>query len=65
MQIASLLDETVALLNKQLKASETSVRIAGLDALRLTTEGVGLSGNFIHSEVLKGIRNSFSVHIFF
>eukprot|EP01114_Cavostelium_apophysatum_P010616 TRINITY_DN2455_c0_g1_i2.p1 TRINITY_DN2455_c0_g1~~TRINITY_DN2455_c0_g1_i2.p1 ORF type:complete len:1928 (-),score=479.76 TRINITY_DN2455_c0_g1_i2:118-5901(-) len=56
MQVASLLPEIVAQFVKQVKAVEVPVRVAALVATKETVEGAGLSGNFIHSDVLKGIR---------
>jgi hypothetical protein len=57
-QLGSLLSDTVALLFKQAKSSEMNVRYAAIAAAGKLATGAQRSGQFIHSEILKIVKNS-------
>lgn len=62
-EMGSTFQPCVEDMNKSFKSSDTIVRVAALKCLAELAEGAGVSGRFVHTEILKVIKSAASVTI--
>ena len=56
MHVVSLAGDTVQLMQKNYKSSDTGKRVASLNVTQAVVTGVKMNGSFLHSNIMKGVK---------